>query len=89
MTVMAKTTFEEICENAKLARDMALTGNYDSACIYYEGLQGLLARQLKATADPLRKGKWSMVRHSYRHLQILSTTMPMNANGDGYDKQRT
>lgn len=39
MTVMAKTTIEEICENAKLARDMALTGNYDSACIYYEGLQ--------------------------------------------------
>lgn len=36
---MAKTTIEEICENAKLARDMALTGNYDSACIYYEGLQ--------------------------------------------------
>ncbi|KAH8418464.1 hypothetical protein KR009_004454, partial [Drosophila setifemur] len=61
MTVMAKTTFEEICENAKLARDMALTGNYDSACIYYEGLQGLLARQLKATADPMRKGKWNMI----------------------------
>lgn len=63
---MAKTTIEEICENAKLARDMALTGNYDSACIYYEGLQGLLARQLKATADPLRKGKWSMVSSLHR-----------------------
>ncbi|XP_043651375.1 katanin p60 ATPase-containing subunit A-like 1 [Drosophila teissieri] len=72
MTVMAKTTFEEICENAKLARDMALTGNYDSACIYYEGLQGLLARQLKATADPLRKGKWSMINQqiSQEHAKI-------------------
>ncbi|XP_017081730.1 katanin p60 ATPase-containing subunit A-like 1 isoform X1 [Drosophila eugracilis] len=72
MTVMAKTTFEEICENAKLARDMALTGNYDSACIYYEGLQGLLARQLKATADPLRKGKWSMINQqiSQEHTKI-------------------
>ncbi|XP_017119853.1 katanin p60 ATPase-containing subunit A-like 1 [Drosophila elegans] len=72
MTVMAKTTIEEICENAKLARDMALTGNYDSACIYYEGLQGLLARQLKATADPLRKGKWSMINQqiSQEHAKI-------------------
>ncbi|XP_039491916.1 katanin p60 ATPase-containing subunit A-like 1 isoform X1 [Drosophila santomea] len=72
MTVMAKTTFEEICENAKLARDMALTGNYDSACIYYEGLQGLLARQLKATADPLRKGKWTMINQqiSQEHAKI-------------------
>ncbi|EDW34336.1 GL22198 [Drosophila persimilis] len=72
MTVMAKTTFEEICENAKLARDMALTGNYDSACIYYEGLQGLLARQLKATADPMRKGKWSMINQqiSQEHAKV-------------------
>ncbi|XP_016972239.2 katanin p60 ATPase-containing subunit A-like 1 [Drosophila rhopaloa] len=72
MTVMAKTTIEEICENAKLARDMALTGNYDSACIYYEGLQGLLVRQLKATADPLRKGKWSMINQqiSQEHAKI-------------------
>ncbi|KAH8248104.1 hypothetical protein KR038_000496, partial [Drosophila bunnanda] len=72
MTVMAKTTIEEICENAKLARDMALTGNYDSACIYYEGLQGLLARQLKATADPLRKGKWNMINQqiSQEHAKI-------------------
>ncbi|XP_064553820.1 katanin p60 ATPase-containing subunit A-like 1 isoform X1 [Drosophila montana] len=61
MTVMAKTTIEEICENAKLARDMALTGNYDSACIYYEGLQGMLARLLKSTVDPMRKGKWNMI----------------------------
>ncbi|XP_044569954.1 katanin p60 ATPase-containing subunit A-like 1 isoform X1 [Drosophila ananassae] len=72
MTVMAKTTIEEICENAKLARDMALTGNYDSACIYYEGLQGLLARQLKATADPLRKGKWNMINQqiSQEHAKV-------------------
>ncbi|KAH8291980.1 hypothetical protein KR054_002858, partial [Drosophila jambulina] len=72
MTVMAKTTIEEICDNAKLARDMALTGNYDSACIYYEGLQGLLARQLKATADPLRKGKWNMINQqiSQEHAKI-------------------
>ncbi|EDV94789.1 katanin p60 ATPase-containing subunit A-like 1 [Drosophila grimshawi] len=72
MTVMAKTTIEEICENAKLARDMALTGNYDSACIYYEGLQGMLARLLKGTVDPLRKGKWNMINQqiSQEHAKI-------------------
>ncbi|KAH8416970.1 hypothetical protein KR222_000580, partial [Zaprionus bogoriensis] len=72
MTVMAKTTIEEICENAKLARDMALTGNYDSACIYYEGLQGMLARLLKSTVDPMRKGKWSMINQqiNQEHAKI-------------------
>ncbi|XP_068156975.1 katanin p60 ATPase-containing subunit A-like 1 isoform X1 [Drosophila tropicalis] len=72
MTVMAKTTFEEICENAKLARDMAMTGNYDSACIYYEGLQGMLGRLLKSTADPMRKGKWNMFNHqiSQEHAKV-------------------
>lgn len=62
MTVMSKSSIAEICENAKLARDMALTGNYDSACIYYEGLQGLLSRLVSETNDNLRKGKWIMVR---------------------------
>ncbi|XP_034487781.1 katanin p60 ATPase-containing subunit A-like 1 [Drosophila innubila] len=72
MTVMAKTTIEEICENAKLARDMAMTGNYDSACIYYEGLQGMLARLLKSTVDPMRKGKWNMINQqiNQEHAKI-------------------
>lgn len=61
MTVMAKTSIVEICENAKLARDMALRGNYDSASIYYEGLQGMLTRVINSTSDPLRKGKWTLV----------------------------
>lgn len=65
MTVMSKTSIAEICENAKLARDMALTGDYDSASIYYEGLQGLLARMISSTNDPLRKGKWTMVRNFF------------------------
>lgn len=65
---MAKTSIAEICENAKLARDMALTGNYDSASIYYEGLQGMLVRMINSTTDPLRKGKWNMVNYTvYNH----------------------
>lgn len=59
---MAKVSAMEICENAKLAREMALTGNYDSASIYYEGLQGMLGRMVNSISDPLRKGKWSMIQ---------------------------
>lgn len=69
---MSKTSIAEICENAKLARDMALTGNYDSASIYYEGLQGLLARMISSTNDPLRKGKWTMV--SYKYIYFSQST---------------
>lgn len=58
---MANTSLAEICENAKLARDMALTGDYDSATIYYEGLQAMLVRMINSISDPLRKGKWTMV----------------------------
>ncbi|XP_005175526.2 katanin p60 ATPase-containing subunit A-like 1 [Musca domestica] len=79
MTVMSKTSIAEICENAKLARDMALTGDYDSASIYYEGLQGLLARMISSTNDPLRKGKWTMVRQQitkeYTQIKEIQRTL--------------
>ncbi|KAL9889995.1 katanin p60 ATPase-containing subunit A-like 1 isoform X1 [Glossina fuscipes] len=79
MTVMAKTSIAEICENAKLARDMALTGNYDSASIYYEGLQGMLARMISSTADPLRKGKWTMIKQQitkeYSQIKDIQRTL--------------
>ncbi|XP_073846387.1 katanin p60 [Musca autumnalis] len=79
MTVMSKTSIAEICENAKLARDMALTGDYDSASIYYEGLQGLLARMISSTNDPLRKGKWTMVKQQinkeYTQIKDIQRTL--------------
>ena len=31
MTVMSATITAELCENARLAREMAISGNYDSA----------------------------------------------------------
>ncbi|XP_055317852.1 katanin p60 ATPase-containing subunit A-like 1 [Sitodiplosis mosellana] len=63
MTVMAKViTSAEICENAKMARDMALAGNYDGASIYYEALIPSLQRFTVNISDPMRKGKWTMVQ---------------------------
>lgn len=79
MTVMAKTSIVEICENAKMAREMALTGNYDSAAIYYEGLQGMLSRMVMSTTDPLRKGKWGMINQQiqkeYMEMKAIQKTL--------------
>lgn len=58
---MAKVTTAEICENAKLARDSVLIGDYDSASIYYEGLQSMLGKAMLETNDTMMKGKWKMV----------------------------
>lgn len=79
MTVMAKTSTAEICENAKMAREMALTGNYDSAAIYYEGLQGMLSRMVTSINDPLRKGKWEMINQQiqkeYSEIKSIQKTL--------------
>lgn len=79
MTVMAKTSIAEICENAKLARDMAYTGNYDSACIYYEGLGGMLDRMVKSTNDSLRKSKWKLIAQQiekeYSQIKAIQRTL--------------
>lgn len=62
MTVMAKVSASEICDNAKMARDMALTGNYDAAGIYYEGVLQSLQKHIVSITDHIRKQKWIMVR---------------------------
>lgn len=54
----------EICENTKLAREMALVGNYDAAGIYYEGVLQMLQKLLITLHEPIRKGKWTLVSHS-------------------------
>ena len=60
MTIMA-VSVGEICENTKLAREMALMGNYESALVYYEGTVQMIHRLLITIADPTRKSKWQLV----------------------------
>lgn len=60
MTIMA-VSVGEICENTKLAREMTLMGNYDSALVYYEGTVQMIHRLLITIADPTRKSKWQLV----------------------------
>ncbi|KAI5645809.1 ATPase family associated with various cellular activities (AAA) domain-containing protein [Phthorimaea operculella] len=52
----------EICENTKLAREMALMGNYEPALVYYEGTVQMIQRLLLTIADPTRKSKWQLVQ---------------------------
>lgn len=64
MTIMA-VSVGEICENTKLAREMALMGNYESALVYYEGTVQMIHRLLITIADPTRKSKWQLVSYAY------------------------
>lgn len=69
MTIMA-VSVGEICENTKLAREMALMGNYDSALVYYEGTVQMIHRLLITIADPTRKSKWQLVSDLF-HLAVV------------------
>jgi katanin p60 ATPase-containing subunit A1 len=60
MTVMA-VSINEICENTKLAREMALMGNYETSGVYYQGVVQQIHKLLISIADPTRKGKWQLV----------------------------
>lgn len=71
MTIMA-VSVGEICENTKLAREMALMGNYESALVYYEGTVQMIHRLLTTIADPTRKSKWQLV--SFTHISVVFPT---------------
>ncbi|GBO99620.1 Katanin p60 ATPase-containing subunit A1 [Eumeta japonica] len=65
----------EICENTKLAREMALMGNYESALVYYEGTVQMIHRLLITIADPTRKSKWQLVQKQMaREYEQLKAT---------------
>ncbi|KOB69168.1 Katanin p60 ATPase-containing subunit A1 [Operophtera brumata] len=71
----------EICENTKLAREMALMGNYDSAMVYYEGTVQMIHRLLTTIADPTRKSKWQLVQkqmaREYEQLKATVSSLKM------------
>lgn len=75
MTIMA-VSVGEICENTKLAREMALMGNYESALVYYEGTVQMIHRLLITIADPTRRSKWQLVSQG-KFSKALSWTMPL------------
>lgn len=60
MTVMA-VSIDEIRESINMARDMALTGNYDSSIVYYEGAKLQLGRFLSTLDNQTRRESWRTV----------------------------
>lgn len=78
MTITMATT-AEICENTKLAREMAVMGNYDSAGIYYEGVLQMLRKLLTGISEPIRKGKWTMIQQEiskeYNQMKLIQKTL--------------
>jgi katanin p60 ATPase-containing subunit A1 len=65
MTVM-ELSVNEISENTKLAREMAVMGNYDVAGIYYQGVIQQIHKLLIGIADSTRKGKWQLVSNVHK-----------------------
>lgn len=65
-------TVNEIMENAKLAREQALMGNYDMSSVYYQGAVQLIHRLLPQIEDQSRKGRWLEVSHYHSLRRSLS-----------------
>lgn len=58
---MMAVTANEICDNIKLAREMSVLGNYESAEVYYEGSLQMISRLITGIPDLTRKNKWQQV----------------------------
>jgi len=52
----------DICENTKLAREMSLLGNYETATVYYQGVIQQIHRLLGTIEDQGRKMKWQQIQ---------------------------
>jgi len=52
----------DICDNTKLAREMSLLGNYETASVYYQGVVQQIHRLLGSIDDPVRKMKWQQIQ---------------------------
>lgn len=48
-------------DNTRQAREMALDGDYDSACIFYSGVLQQVQKILSSSGDPGAQSRWTMV----------------------------
>ena len=58
---MGSNQLAEILENAEMARENALLGNYDTAVIYYQGVLQQIQKRMVQTGDSSSKQKWQLV----------------------------
>uniref|UniRef100_A0A2S2NP14 Katanin p60 ATPase-containing subunit A1 n=1 Tax=Schizaphis graminum TaxID=13262 RepID=A0A2S2NP14_SCHGA len=78
MTVMA-VSIDEIRESINMAREMALTGNYDSSLVYYEGAKLQLGRFLSTVDIQARRESWRTIQRQINdeceQLKLYSNTL--------------
>jgi len=75
----------DICENTKLAREMSLIGNYETASVYYQGVVQEIHRLLGTIDDPVRKMKWQQIQgevaQEYDVVKNIMQTLNMFKGG--------
>jgi len=75
-----------ICENTKLAREMSLMGNYESATVYYQGVIQQIAKLLGSMEDQGRRMKWQQIQgevaQEYEVVKNIMQTLSMFKVGD-------
>ncbi|KAJ8891931.1 hypothetical protein PR048_004490 [Dryococelus australis] len=80
MTVMAVST-TQINEDTKLAREMALMGNYETSGVYYQGVIQQIHKLLMTISEPIRKGKWQLVQQQiaqeYEQMKAITSTLQL------------
>lgn len=71
--------FNEICENAKLARESALLGQYDSALVYYQGVLQQIHKMMLQSRDLSRKQRWQVAKQEiaqeFEYVKDINRTL--------------
>lgn len=81
---MATVSVKLLSDNTRQAREMALDGDYDSACIFYSGVLQQVQKLMASIGDSGSQSKWTMVsvqcqqlpRTSSHHLPAISDPEP-------------
>merc|ERR1719245_540417 len=85
---MMAVSLQDICENTKLAREMSLLGNYETASVYYQGVIQQIHRMLATIEDPGRKLKWQQIQgevaQEYDVVKNITQTLAL-FKGESHD----
>ncbi|KAF2364462.1 Katanin p60 subunit A1 [Trinorchestia longiramus] len=77
-------SLQDIAGNTRLAREMALTSQYETAAIYYQGVVQQIHRLLPTIQEPSRKQQWQQAQQQvaaeYEQLKELMNTIAMFEN---------
>ena len=76
----------EICENAKMAREYALLGNYDTSLVYYQGVIQQIQKHIQQLKDDaVMKQEW----HQVCSFTVSSIILCVYFRGCSHNTSRT